>query len=469
MSYNLKPQKVDDYVWKIPREGKMRVDGIIFASEKLINTIKADEALKQVANVATLPGIVKASFAMPDIHWGYGFPIGGVAAFDVDDGVVSPGGVGYDISCGVRLMSSELRINEVRKKIPDLLQILFREIPTGVGSHRRDLRLKKEELNCVLEKGATWAAQHGFGDKADIDKMEEGGCIRNADASLVSERALERGHDQLGTLGSGNHFAEIQYVEEIYDNNEASRLGLFKDQLVISVHTGSRGLGYQICDDYLDIMARASQKYHIELPDRQLCSAPINSPEGKEYLSAMAAAANFAMANRQMIAHYIREVFEKFLRRSPSDLGLKTVYDVSHNLAKFEEHRIGGISRRLLVHRKGATRASPGQPVLIPGDMGRCSYVLIGTKKAMDLSFGSTCHGAGRVMSRNEAKRRAKGRNIVSELAKRGIEVIGASSDTIVEEMPEAYKDVSDVVDVVDSLGISTKVAKLVPVGCIKG
>lgn len=466
---NIKIQKVNDFTWRIPREGKMRVDGIVFASEKLMNSIRGDESLKQVANVATLPGIVGASLAMPDIHQGYGAPIGGVAAFDVDDGIASPGITGYDISCGVRLIRTEFVKKDVGDKIHGLMSALFREIPTGVGSHRWDLRLKKDDLKKVLKDGAKWAVDNNFGEKDDLAHTEEGGFIRGADPALISEKALERGSNQLGTLGSGNHFTEVQYVAEVFDGDEANRLGLFKDQIVVSVHTGSRGLGYQVCDDYLDIMIKAAQKYNIELPDRQLCCAPVKSPEGKEYLSAMAGAANFAMANRQMITHYVREVFEKFFGRSWTDLGLNTVYDVSHNLAKFEEHRTGGVSKKLLVHRKGATRAFPGQPVLIPGDMGRYSYVLVGTQRAMEITFGSTCHGAGRVMSRHEAKRQARGRNIESELKQKGITVIGATHGTVVEEMPDAYKDVADVVDVVVNAGISKKVAKLIPLGVIKG
>lgn len=447
----------------------MRVDGIVFASEKMMRVIRTDESLKQVANVATLPGIVGASFAMPDIHWGYGFCIGGVAAFDANDGIVSPGGVGYDISCGIRLLKTEFEKKDVLDKIPGLMAILFKDIPTGVGSHRRDFKLSPDDEKQVLKKGARWLVERGYGSQGDLARIEDGGAIRGADVSAVSSRALDRGRDQLGTLGAGNHFVEVGYVAELFDETVAGGLGLFKDQVVVTIHTGSRGLGYQVCDDSLDMMIKAAGKYHIELPDRQLCCAPIHSPEGERYLSAMAAAANYAMANRQMITHYLREAFEHYFRKSAAEMGIETVYDVSHNIAKFEEHKVGGVSKRLLVHRKGATRAFPGQPVLIPGDMGRYSYVLVGTEGSMKSTFGSTCHGAGRLMSRNEARRQARGRNIVRELEDKGITVFGASKGTVVEEMPDAYKDVAEVVDVVAAAGISKKVAKIVPLGVIKG
>lgn len=465
----LKIQKINDYKWRIPREGAMRVDGIVYASEKMMAAIRQDESLKQVANVATLPGIVKASLAMPDIHWGYGFCIGGVAAFDANEGVVSPGGVGYDISCSVRLLRTELKREEVMNEVPRLMQVLFRDIPTGVGAHRSDFKLSPDDEKQVLKKGARWAIERGYGSEEDLSRMESGGVLHGADIACISGRALERGRDQLGTLGSGNHFLEVGYVAEIFDEAEASRLGLFKDQVTVFQHCGSRGLGYQVCDDYIDMMIKAAQKYGIELPDRQLCCAPIRSEEAEKYLSAMAAAANYAYANHQMITHYVREAFERFFKKSLAELGLSIVYHVSHNLAKFEEHRVDGVSKRLLVHRKGATRAFPGQPVLIPGDMGRYSYVLVGTEMAMEETFGSTCHGAGRLMSRNEAKRRCRGRNIEHELKEKGIVVIGATRAGIVEEASDAYKDVADVVDVVEAAGISKKVAKLVPMGVIKG
>src|SRR3972149_2749284 len=423
-----KIQKIDDYRWRIPREGKMRVDGIVYADKHMLEEIQKDESLQQVINVSYLPGIVNHSLAMPDIHWGYGFPIGGVAAFDMDEGVVFPGGVGYDINCGVR----------------------------------------------VLRNGARWAVSNGYGTKEDLEHIEERGCIPGADPELVSNRAIERGLAQLGTLGSGNHFVEVGYVSEIYNEEIARALGLEKDGITIVVHTGSRGLGYQVCDDFIRVMIDASRKYNIELPDRQLCCAPINSPEGKEYLAAMACAANYAFANRQMITHWVRESFERALHVGSKESRISPVYDVCHNIAKFEEHIVDGKKKRLCVHRKGATRAFPpnhpdtpdvykavGQPVLIPGDMGRCSYVLVGTEKAYADTFGSTCHGAGRVMSRGQATRLTKGRNIAEELKAKGILVRADSRATLVEEVPEAYKDVTEVVDVVDHAGISKNVVQL--------
>ncbi|OQZ02036.1 MAG: RNA-splicing ligase RtcB [Candidatus Brocadia sp. UTAMX2] len=477
-----KIQKIDDYRWRIPREGKMRVDGIVYANEQMMKEIQKDESLQQVINVAHLPGIIGHSLGMPDIHWGYGFPIGGVAAFDVDEGVVSPGGVGYDINCGVRLLRTGLYQKEIASALESLVNTLFSNIPSGVGSHRKDLKLSQQDEKSVLKNGARWAVSQGYGTKEDLEHIEEQGCIAGADPELISDRAIERGLAQLGTLGSGNHFVEVGYVSEVYDESVARVLGLEEGGITIVVHTGSRGLGYQVCDDFLRLMINASRKYNIELPDRQLCCAPINSPEGREYLAAMACAANYAFANRQMITHWVRESFERALNISPKESKIATIYDVGHNIAKFEEHIVEGKKRRLCVHRKGATRAFPphhpntpdvyksvGQPVLIPGDMGRCSYVLVGTEKAYTHTFGSTCHGAGRVMSRNQATRSAKGRNIAVELRERGILVRADSRATLVEEMPEAYKDVTEVVDVVDRAGISKKVVQLKPLCVIKG
>ncbi len=475
-------ERINDYCWKIPRHGNMRVDGVIYASKRMLNDIVNDESCQQVVNVACLPGIVKASLAMPDIHWGYGFPIGGVAAFDIEEGIISPGGVGYDINCGVRLLRTDLAASDIAPKVREIVNHLFREIPTGVGSHHKNFKLGKEDLRDVLKEGACWVVRRGYGDENDLAHIEAEGCIRGADPQAVSERAKERGKDQLGTLGSGNHFVEVQVVEEIYDDAAASVMGLFLGQLTVTVHTGSRGLGHQICDDHIEIMLAASRRYKIELPDKQLCCAPVTSPEGRKYFAAMAAGANFAFANRQMITHWVREVLEKTLHMGPAELGLSPVYDVCHNIAKFEEHMVGNASRKLCVHRKGATRAYPakhpevpavyrdiGQPVLIPGDMGRYSFVLVGTEKAMEETFGSTCHGAGRLMSRHQAKKICRGRNIEQELLEKGIIVRGASRETVVEEVPEAYKDVADVVDAVAGAGISKKVAKLRPLGVIKG
>lgn len=477
----VKMRKVNEYLWEIPKEGKMRVPARIYATEDMIDAIRADNAPEQAANVAWLPGIVKYSLAMPDIHWGYGFPIGGVAAFDVREGVISPGGVGYDINCGVRLMASKLSREDVLPKIRDLIASLFHHVPTGVGA-RGELRVTDEVEKRVLLEGAHWAVKNGYGTEEDLEYIEENGRIEGADPSVVSKKALERGRAQLGTLGSGNHFLEVGYVAEIFDEEAARVLGLELDQVTVIIHCGSRGFGYQVCDDYIAIMNKAVQKYGIELPDRQLCCAPINSPEGQEYLAAMRCAINYAFANRQVIAAWTREAFEKALKMSPGDIGLRVVYEVAHNIAKIEKHVIDGKETELCVHRKGATRAfAPGskeipeayqkigQPVLIPGDMGRYSYVLVGTEEAMKQTFGSTCHGAGRAMSRHKAKKTARGREIVKELEQRGIYVMASSRRTVDEEISEAYKDVANVVDACQLAGISRKVAKLVPLGCIKG
>jgi tRNA-splicing ligase RtcB len=444
--------------------------------------ISKDQSLQQVRNVAHLPGIVKASIAMPDIHWGYGFPIGGVAAMDADEGVVSPGGVGYDINCGVRLLRSTLQRDDVAPHIESIVAEMYRNVPTGVGSHRTDLRVTGKDLRGVLEKGAAWAVAKGLGRAEDLEALEERGCIAGADPDLVSDRAEERGQTQLGTLGSGNHFAELQYVAEIFDETIAAAYGLAKGQITVMIHSGSRGLGHQVCTDHLRVMGEASRKYGITLPDRQLACAPISSPEGRNYLAAMAAAANFAFANRQVMAHWVRESIASALGIAPDRTGVSVVYDVCHNIAKFETFTVDGRDRRLCVHRKGATRAYPpdhpgtpaayrdvGQPVLIPGDMGRYSYVMAGTARAMDDTFGSACHGAGRLMSRSEAKRSVRGRSLIAEMRERGVHVKAAGMATVAEEMPEAYKDVADVVNVVHGAGIAAKVAQLRPIGVIKG
>ena len=430
----VKLRQIDEYRWEIPREGKMRTRGLIFCSKEMLPVIQEDQSLQQVANVATLPGIVGPSLAMPDIHWGYGFAIGGVAAFDLTEGVVSPGGVGYDINCGVRLLRTRLAREQVEARMEDLVNVLFTNIPSGLGSSRKDMKLTGATLKKVLKDGCRWAVQQGFGEAADLAHIEAGGAIAGADPEAVSQFALDRGKDQLGTLGSGNHFVEVGYVDEIYDEKLAAALGLFKDQVTAIVHTGSRGLGHQVCEDYIKVMLKASAKYGIELPDRQLCCAPLTSPEGQRYLAGMAGAANFAFANRQLITHWVRESFEQVFQMGPRDLGLELVYDVCHNIAKIETHTVDGKPRKLCIHRKGATRAFPpqhpevpeayretGQPVLIPGDMGRYSFVLVGTEKALTETFGSTCHGAGRRMSRHQAKKAARGRFIIKELAEKGI------------------------------------------------
>ncbi len=479
---SIKIEQIDKYRWRIPKQGNMRTDGIIYTTAEMLELIKQDESLKQVANVACLPGIIGPSLAMPDIHAGYGFPIGGVAAFDLERGVISPGGVGYDINCGVRLLRSNLTKEEVLPVIEDLVDMLFVNIPTGVGSARKDFKLRQAELKKVLKNGAKWAVSKGFGSAKDLAHIEAGGCLLQANPELVSKRAYERGKDQLGTLGSGNHFVEVGYVDQIYHERLAETIGLFQGQITVIIHTGSRGLGHQICDDYIKVMLKAAAKYGISLPDRQLCCAPVQSKEGQDYLAAMACGANFAFANRQMITHWVRETFEHFFKRPYEELGLELVYDVCHNIAKIEEHTYNGKKVRVCVHRKGATRAFPpghpeippayreiGQPVLIPGDMGRYSYVLVGTPKAMEETFGSTCHGAGRVMSRHQAIKMCKGRNIAAEMKNKGIYVRGAGKKTLIEEVSEAYKDVADVVEVVHGAGISLKVARLRPLGVIKG
>jgi tRNA-splicing ligase RtcB len=453
----------------------------IYATENMIEAIRGDNAPEQAANVAHLPGIVNYSLAMPDIHWGYGFPIGGVAAFDIQNGVISPGGVGYDINCGVRLMASKLTRQDIQPKMRELVTTLFHRVPTGVGS-KGELRVNESVEKQVLLKGAEWSVKNGYGTEEDLEYIEENGRIEGANPAVISKKALERGQAQLGTLGSGNHFLEVGYVAEIYDEEAARVLGLHLDQITVIIHCGSRGFGYQVCEDYIGVMNKAVEKYGIVLPDRQLCCAPIQSPEGQEYFDAMRCAINYAFANRQVIAAWTRQAFEGALKLSPRDIGLRVVYEVAHNIAKIETHKVNGREMQVCVHRKGATRAfapgsteipaaykSVGQPVLIPGDMGRYSYVLVGSEEAMKQTFGSTCHGAGRAMSRHKAIKTAKGRSIARELEQRGIYVKGASRRTIDEEIPEAYKDVANVVDTCQLAGISKKVAQLRPLGCIKG
>lgn len=475
--------RIGDNLWEIPKTGEMRVPGRIYISQKMLESqLSEDEALKQVVNVAHLPGIEKYSLAMPDIHWGYGFPIGGVAATNLDDGVISPGGVGYDINCGVRLTTTSLIFQDIQNKLQNLINKLFQNIPTGVGASGAIKKLSKTDLKNVLLKGSIWALENNLGSQNDIVFTEENGTLRGADFSVISARALERGADQLGTLGSGNHFLEVDVVDEIYDENAAEVLGLFLNQIVVQIHTGSRGLGYQICDDFLKVLQSASKKYGFNLPDKQLACAPIKSQEGQDYLSAMQAAANFAWNNRQVIMHLAKKSFLDTFNISEESLKFHLVYDVCHNIAKIEKHFIGNKEKQVCVHRKGATRAfAPGsnqiptkykhigQPVLIPGDMGRYSFVALGTQKAMDETFGSSCHGAGRNLSRHKAMKIAKGRNLLEELKEKGIVIQAKGFKTIAEEMPEAYKDVASVVDVMHKEGITKKIAKLRPIGVIKG
>jgi tRNA-splicing ligase RtcB len=475
-------QQVSEFVWEVPAEGGMRVPGRVYTDGVLAEALRQDQSLVQVANVAHLPGILRYSMAMPDIHFGYGFPIGGVAAFSVAEGVVSPGGVGYDINCGCRLLVTELEAADIRGQLRRVVDQLFRDVPSGVGASGAIAKLSRRQLEDLLTRGAAWAVEQGYGSKNDLEHTEDGGALAGADPTAVSERAYTRGFDQVGTLGSGNHFLEVQVVDEVFDREAASVYGLHEGQVAFMVHCGSRGFGYQVCEDYLETMASASRRYHIELPDRQLACAPVTSPEGRRYLAAMACAANYAWANRQMIMHLVEGALLHALHLAPRDLGLRLVYDVAHNIAKLETYDIDGESVECCVHRKGATRAfgpgrpelppayqTVGQPVLIPGDMGSASFVCRGTAEAMTQTFGSTCHGAGRVLSRSQALKQAQGRAIDRELESAGIFVRSQGRKTLAEEMPEAYKDVERVVAVMHGAGISPRVARLRPLGVVKG
>ncbi|MBN2025530.1 MAG: RtcB family protein [Actinobacteria bacterium] len=474
-------RKIDDFTWEIPpdvQEG-MLVPGLVFGNRALLEKADRDNALQQVVNVACLPGIVKASMAMPDIHWGYGFPIGGVAATAFADGVISPGGVGYDISCGVRLVKTSLVHAEAKGKMRDLIDLLNATVPKGLGTKGR-LRLERREMERMVSRGAGELIARGIGWEEDLEAMEEGGCYPGADPGKVSDRAFSRGRDQVGTLGSGNHFLEIQVVDEV--SPPAEKLGIFEDQVVVMVHSGSRGMGHQICTDYIEVMGAALPRYGYRLPDRQLVCAPVESREGRDYLAAMACAANFAMCNREAITHWMRGCFEKVFGTGARKLGMELLYDVSHNLAKSEEHEVDGKSIQLMVHRKGATRAFPGsrpevarryeqtgQPVIIPGDMGSYSYVLVGTDEALRKSFGSTCHGAGRAMSRKAARKRVRGDELRESLEGRGILVRAAHPAGLAEEAPEAYKDVQEVVEACEGAGLSRRVARMRPLAVMKG
>lgn len=478
---DIKLEKIDDNRWIIHKTGQMRVPGLVFSDDNLIKAVQMDQSLIQVANVATLPGIVKQSIAMPDIHWGYGFPIGGVAAFQEDQGVVSPGGVGYDINCGCRLMTTSLNADDIKPDIKILMTALYNNIPLGVGS-KGPIHLTKSREGKVAIQGAAWAVSHGFGQKEDLERTEDYGTMEGADPTILSDRAIKRGLDQLGTLGSGNHFLEIQEVDHLYDQDTAKNFNLHKGQVVVLIHSGSRGFGHQICDDFLKDMSKSAISENMQLPDRQLAYAPLNSDPGRKYLSAMACAANYAWANRQILMHYTHDTFLEALSIGPNDLKMTLLYDVCHNIAKTEVHLVDGKETNLCVHRKGATRALPpghpllppiyigtGQPVLIPGDMGSFSYVLSGRQGSMEQSFGSSCHGAGRVLSRSKAVKIAKNRSISHELEDKGIFVLSKGKRTLKEEMPDAYKDVSQVVEVVHKTGLANKVARLKPLGVIKG
>ncbi len=463
-------EQIAPYLWRIPPDATpgMRVPGLVVADEPLMRQIRTELALAQLANGATLPGIVRAALAMPDIHQGYGLPVGGVVATDARSGVVSPGAIGFDINCGVRLVRTGLEAPAIAAELPALVEALYAAVPTGVGG-RGLVDLDARELGRVMTDGARWAVGRGHGTREDLQAIESSGAIPGADPDAVSRHATERGVRQLGSLGSGNHFVEIQTVDEVYDEPVAERLGLRAGGVTLMIHTGSRGIGHQVCTDFIKTAGAAMARYGITVPDRQLACAPLGSPEARAYLGAMRAAANFAFANRQVLAEAARRVFERVLGVAPSALDMRVVYDVAHNIAKEEEHQVDGAMRMVLVHRKGATRAFPGQPVIVPGDMGRYSFVLVGTSTAMKETFGSTCHGAGRVMSRTAAVKTARGRRLVEELRQRGVVARAAGHQSLAEEMPEAYKDVREVVDVVHGFGISTRVARLRPLGVIKG
>jgi tRNA-splicing ligase RtcB (3'-phosphate/5'-hydroxy nucleic acid ligase) len=474
-------QKLDDYRWLVPRGTRpgMLTDALVYTNEELLKDFINDLSLEQVVNVAMLPGIAGRSLAMPDIHQGYGFPIGGVAATLPDEGgVVSPGGVGFDINCGVRLLASTLTVDDVRPKIRELVNQLFRDVPSGAG-RKGFIQISYKDLQRVLSDGAAWMVENGYGNSEDLTHCEESGTMDGADPEAVSDQAKKRGLPQIGTLGSGNHFLEVQYVERIFEPEFAQTMGLYENEVVVLVHSGSRGLGHQVCTDYLRDMGAAMKRYGIELPDRQLACVPVHSKEGQAYLGAMRAAANFAWANRQGITHFTRGAFKRIFGEKEV---LRVVYDVCHNIAKLERHTVGGRERKVMVHRKGATRAFPasrpevpeaykscGQPVLIPGSMGTASYVLVGAEGALRESFGTTCHGAGRVMSRTAARKSKFAANARERLEERGIFVRAESRDGISEEIPEAYKDVDAVIDVVHSAGLSKRVARLKPIGVIKG
>jgi len=477
------PRKIGENQYQIDADSNsgMRVPVRIYADEPLLQKMLSDRTIMQAKNVASIPGIVGQSIVLPDGHEGYGFPVGGVAAMDAEEGMISPGGVGYDINCGVRLLRSNLTEKDVRSKLKELVTDLFSSIPSGVGS-KGSVRLTPSQLDEVLVKGVNWAIDNGYGSSDDADVCEENGQIQNADPNKVSDKARKRGAPQLGSLGSGNHFLEVQKVSEIHDEEAANRMGLKEGTITVLIHCGSRGFGHQVCSDYLRVAEQAMEKYNINLPDRELACVPNNSEEGESYRAAMFAALNFAWSNRQMLTHWTRKSIERVFNQSESDLDMKLVYDVSHNIAKVEKHKVDGKERKVVVHRKGATRAFPanrdeiplkyrdlGQPVLVPGSMGTASWVLLGQPNSMDLSFGSTAHGAGRTMSRTKARRNFSEEDVKKSLSDKGIFIKALTRDGVVEETPQAYKDVDAVVNVSHNLGIATKVAKLIPIGVIKG
>ncbi len=457
-------QKINDWLWKIPKDFRsdMRVPARVYASERMLEEIFRDRSLEQIVNVATLPGIQNYALAMPDVHEGYGFPVGGVAAFDVEEGIISPGGIGYDINCGVRLLKSHLTFSQVQPHLEKLGSAIYREVPSGVGKGGR-LNLKGRDFDDILENGAKGMVEMSYGQGRDLMNIESSGRLEEADAGLVSERAKSRGRDQLGTMGAGNHFVEVEAVETIFELDVAHKLGLFKDQVVVLIHTGSRGLGHQVATDYIRLMMKVMPDYGITLPDRELACTPFKSKEGQQYFKAMSAAANFAWANRELITWEVRQAWQSVLGVSGGDLDV--VYDVAHNIAKIEEYN----GKKVVVHRKGATRSFPGQPVLIPGSMGTASFLLVGQQKAMEESFGSCCHGAGRRMSRTQARKEVRGSDLLKKLNEMGIAVNAGSMSGLAEEAPEAYKSVDEVVDVVHNAGLAKKVARMRPIAVIKG
>jgi len=475
-------KRLDKYLYEIPTSHRddMRVSARIYADEELLQATLSDRSLEQLVNTTTLPGVVKYTLAMPDIHQGYGFPIGGVAATKPPDGVISPGGIGYDINCGVRVLASNIEREELAPYVEDLLLTMYRLVPTGLG--KGGIKISKGEFNKVLERGAAWAVGQGYGTRQDLERTEEQGCLAGADAARVSQRAKDRGHKQLGSLGSGNHFLEIDEIVEVFDQEVAEVFGLQQGCIAIQIHCGSRGLGHQVCSDYVKLLQKAVRKYGIQLPDRELVCAPFDSREGQDYFAAMAASANFAWTNRHVIAHWVRRAFEEVLTGKIRSWELTQVYDVAHNIGKVEQYTIDGKRHKLVIHRKGATRAfgpsskelpkvyqGLGQPVLVPGSMGTTSYILVGTDEALDLTFGSSCHGAGRTMSRTKAKKTIWGEDLQRELKEQGIAVKAGSMAGLAEEAPAAYKDVERVVNVVAGAGIAHKVARLDPIGVIKG
>jgi tRNA-splicing ligase RtcB len=475
-------RKIDTHLYEVPQSHRedMRVPARVYADEQLLEAALSDRSIEQLVNTTTLPGVVKYTLAMPDIHQGYGFPIGGVAATEPPDGVISPGGIGYDINCGVRVLASDIERESLQPHVEGLIQAMYSLVPTGLG--KGGIKISRGDLDRVLERGAAWAVAKGYGTREDLERTEEEGCMAGADASKVSQKAKDRGFQQLGSLGSGNHFLEIDEIQEVYDEEVARVFGLSEGCIALQIHCGSRGLGHQVCSDYVGLLQRAVRKYGIELPDRELVCAPFGSEEGQDYFAAMAASANFAWTNRHIIAHWLRRAFEEALAGKLRYRGLTQVYDVAHNIGKVERYTIDGRQAKLVVHRKGATRAfgprskelprayqGVGQPVLIPGSMGTASYILVATDKALDLTFGSCCHGAGRVMSRKQAKKQIWGEDLVREMRGKGIAIQTGSMSGLAEEAPAAYKDVERVVDVVTSANLASKVARLVPIGVIKG